>query len=206
MSSIAADPDSKSEFAASKARGEAAVKAIYPNAAIVRPSFIFGPEDRYLCLYANAATILPGLPLINNGTPLAEPVYVHDVARAIKNIVLDPSMDGKTYELVGPDQYTQKEIVEYVLEQTGAEVGDGHHRMTVPLPKEAAPLLEMIGTGCEMLAGAFSPPFTADMSKLMTIDHCASGDYPGLEELMVRYNHIILIAQANSLVCECLKA
>jgi NADH dehydrogenase len=146
---------------------------------------MFGPEDRYLCLYANMNTVMPALPLINNGTPLAEPVYVHDVARAIKNIVLDPSMDGQTYELVGPDQYTQKQIVEYVLEQTGSNVGDGHHRSAIPLPKEAAPILEMIGTAVEYAAGAFTPPVTADMTKLLTLDHIASGNHPGLAELMV---------------------
>jgi uncharacterized protein YbjT (DUF2867 family) len=198
VSSIAADPDSNSEFAASKARGEAAVKAIYPNAAVVRPSFMFGPEDRYLCLYANAATVLPALPLINEGSALAEPVYVHDVAKAIKNIVLDPSTDGQTYELVGPEQYTQKQIVEYVLDQTGSSgsaTGDGHHRGVVSLPEEAAPILEMLGTAVEYAAGAFSPPVTGDMTKLMAIDHIASGDHPGLTDLMVEPTALETVGQ-----------
>ena len=126
VSSLVADAESESEWAASKGRGEAAVKAHYPHASIVRPSWMFGPEDRFLCLYANAATILPALPYFDGGDAKYQPVYVHDVARAIKNIVLDPSTANKTFDLVGPDVYTQKEIVDYVLAEVRVHV---QHRL-----------------------------------------------------------------------------
>jgi nucleoside-diphosphate-sugar epimerase len=101
MSSILADIDSPSEWARTKAMGEAAVKESYKDAVILRPAPIFGPEDKFLVHIALLAKSLPFVPIIDDGNTKLQPVYIHDVAKAIKNIVLDPSTDGQTYELTG---------------------------------------------------------------------------------------------------------
>ena len=42
MSAIGADPDGPSKYGRTKAEGEAAVREIFPDAAVVRPSIVFG--------------------------------------------------------------------------------------------------------------------------------------------------------------------
>lgn len=119
VSALAADPYGLSGFARSKAAGEAAVRAIAPGATIVRPADVFGPEDRFLNLFARMYNTLPRIPLVEGGTARVQPVYVQDVAQAIFKIAMseDPEyMLGQTYDLAGPEEYTHREVVEYVFE------------------------------------------------------------------------------------------
>merc|ERR1711894_647734 len=54
VSSAAANPDSSPEWARTKYEGEQAVKEAYPWATIIRPTQLFGPEDKLLNYFANA--------------------------------------------------------------------------------------------------------------------------------------------------------
>jgi hypothetical protein len=124
MSALAADPNALSAWARSKAAGEAAVRAACPGATIVRPADVVGPEDRFLNLFAKMHGSLPRIPLVNGGAARVQPLYVQDLARAIHRIAIseDPHvMLAQTYDLAGPDEYTLREIVEYVLESIRAE-------------------------------------------------------------------------------------
>ena len=87
MSAIGANEQSASDYASSKARGEAAVRTAIPGATIVRPSIVFGPEDNFFNQFANLATMLPALPLIGGGHTRFQPVFVGDVADAVARIV-----------------------------------------------------------------------------------------------------------------------
>lgn len=119
VSALAADPYSLSQWARSKAKGEEAVRAEAPGATIVRPADVFGPEDRFLNLFARMYNTLPRIPLVEGGTARVQPVYVQDVAQAIFKIAMseDPEyMLGQTYDLAGPEEYTHREVVEYVFE------------------------------------------------------------------------------------------
>ena len=84
MSALGADAGSFSVYARSKAAGEQAVRTFFPEAAILRPSIVFGPEDNFFNLFATLARFFPALPLINNGATNFQPVYVGDVAKAIE--------------------------------------------------------------------------------------------------------------------------
>ncbi|MBX3572359.1 MAG: complex I NDUFA9 subunit family protein [Mesorhizobium sp.] len=115
MSAIGADAASESDYARTKARGEAAVLATLPDANIVRASIVFGPEDGFFNRFANMARFSPVLPLIGGGTTRYQPVYVVDVAEALALTVDGRARPGTTYELGGPEVLTFRECMEHML-------------------------------------------------------------------------------------------
>ncbi|MGK9235122.1 complex I NDUFA9 subunit family protein [Inquilinus limosus] len=119
ISAIGASADSPSAYARSKAAGEAAVRAAFPGAAILRPSIVFGPEDGFFNLFATLARTAPFLPVFGGGTTRFQPVYVRDVAAAVVACLEQDGTAGQTYELGGPRVYTFRELMELTLKQTG---------------------------------------------------------------------------------------
>ena len=83
VSAIGADLEADAEYAVTKAEGETAVREAFPNAVILRPSIIFGPEDGFFNKFAGMARFLPALPLVGGGHTRFQPVFVGDVAQAI---------------------------------------------------------------------------------------------------------------------------
>ena len=188
LSALAADPNALSAWSRSKAAGEAAVRAACPGATIVRPADVVGPEDRFLNLFARMHSSLPRIPLVNGGTARVQPLYVHDLAHAIHRIAIseDPHvMLAQTYDLAGPDEYTVREIVEYVLESIRAEnlevanvtpaVADAIGRVIGVLPY---PLIERDRflrfqvrpfAACPSLACLFAPPLLPSGSSLLPL-------------------------------------
>ena len=102
VSAIGADAQSGSEYATTKAQGEQAVRTAFPDAVILRPSIIFGPEDGFFNKFAGMARFLPMLPLVGGGHTRFQPVFVGDVAAAIVQALSSPSARGRTFELGGP--------------------------------------------------------------------------------------------------------
>jgi uncharacterized protein YbjT (DUF2867 family) len=119
ISAIGASADSPSAYARTKAAGEAAVRAAFPGASILRPSVIFGPEDGFFNLFANLARTAPFLPLFGGGTTKFQPVYVQDVAAAVVACLEQDGTAGQTYELGGPRVYSFRELMQLTLQQTG---------------------------------------------------------------------------------------
>ncbi len=119
LSAIGADPKSKSNYARTKAEGEAAVFGAFPSAVIMRPSVVFGPEDQFFNRFAALARFSPFLPLIGGGRTRFQPVYVGDVAAAVAAALAGRAEPGLTYELGGPEILTLKEILRLVLDYTG---------------------------------------------------------------------------------------
>lgn len=134
MSAIGADSASASDYARSKAEGEAAVLKLMPGAAIMRASIIFGPEDGFFNRFASLARMLPVLPLVGGGETRFQPVFVGDVAEAIARAVDGQVEGGRIYELGGPDVKSFRELLAYVLEVTGRK------RILAPLPWPLASL------------------------------------------------------------------
>lgn len=85
-SALAADKYAISSWARSKALGEEAVRAEAPGATIVRPADVFGPEDRFLNLFAFLYRMLPRVPLVDGGMSSVQPLFVHDLAYGIHRI------------------------------------------------------------------------------------------------------------------------
>jgi NADH dehydrogenase len=112
ISAIGADAKSSSHYARTKAQGEAAVLAEFPNAIILRPSIVFGPEDGFFNRFAAMARIAPMLPLIGGGRTKFQPVYVGDVAAAVAAVLDGAGTPGAIYELGGPETLTFRELLE----------------------------------------------------------------------------------------------
>jgi len=118
ISALGADPASPSHYGRSKAAGEAAVHAAFPEAVILRPSVVFGPEDSFFNRFAEMSRISPALPLIGGGHTRFQPVYVGDVADAVMKALDQPEAAGKIFELGGPHVYTFRQVLELVLKLT----------------------------------------------------------------------------------------
>lgn len=132
ISSIGANSDAESSYAASKGEGEQRVREAFPDATILRPSIVFGPEDDFFNRFAALARILPVLPLIGGGHTRFQPVFVGDVASAVLRALRAPSARGKTYELGGPTVYSFKELMQVILRETCRK------RLLLPVPFSVA--------------------------------------------------------------------
>jgi NADH dehydrogenase len=110
MSAIGASETSPSAYARSKAAGEVEVLKAFPEAVIIRPSIIFGPDDNFFNLFGMLARMSPVLPVIHGDTKF-QPVYVGDVAEAFANAAGGAGKPGKTYELGGPEIETMRQIL-----------------------------------------------------------------------------------------------
>jgi uncharacterized protein YbjT (DUF2867 family) len=114
ISAIGADPHSASAYARSKAEGEAAVHQAVPEAVILRPSVIFGPEDDFLNRFGTMARYFPIVPVVGAKTRF-QPVFVGDVARAVALALAGKASKGAVYELGGPEVKSFESLVAYVL-------------------------------------------------------------------------------------------
>lgn len=114
ISAIGADRNGAARYARSKGEAEAAVLAEFPEAVIVRPSIVFGPEDEFFNRFGHMATISPFLPLIGGGRTRFQPVFVGDVAEAVARAADGQAAAGTTYELGGPEVMSFRQILDKV--------------------------------------------------------------------------------------------
>ena len=171
VSAIGADAQSESEYAITKAQGEQAVRESFPQAVILRPSIIFGPEDGFFNKFAAMARYLPVLPLVGGGHTRFQPVFVGDVAAAIVKALSSEEARGRTFELGGPSIYSFKELLQLILRETGRK------RILAPLP-----------FGIATVQAAFlqilpNPILTMDQVKLLKKDNVVAPTAAGLADL-----------------------
>ena len=162
VSAIGADEHSTSLYAQAKAKGEHAVRAASPEAMIVRPSIVFGPEDDFFNRFGSMARMLPFLPLVGGGETKFQPVFVGDIAEAIANAVEKRTGFGTTYEFGGPEVKSFRELMEFVLATTERS------RPLVPVPFALAKLQASI------LQFLPNPPLTPDQVELLRHDNVVS--------------------------------
>ncbi len=167
MSAIGADSESPSAYGRSKGDGEAAVRAAFPSATILRPSLMFGREDQFVNRFAALAAMLPFVPVLKGGTKI-QPVWVADVAQAVTRAIAEPSRyAGQTIELGGPDVMSFTQFHNWLLGAIGRD------KPVVELPDVAGAALASLG----FLPGA---PISWDQWLMLQQDNVASGD--GLAE------------------------
>ena len=103
VSALGSDTASPVAYNRTKAEGEAAVRAAFPTATIVRPSVLFGEDDAFINLFAGLIAKLPALPVFGPTAQL-QPLNVDDAAEAIANALADPARHGgKVYDIAGPE-------------------------------------------------------------------------------------------------------
>ncbi|HEY7998485.1 MAG TPA: complex I NDUFA9 subunit family protein [Pseudolabrys sp.] len=162
VSAIGADENARSVYARSKAAAERLVLAAQPQAVIMRPSILFGPEDDFFNRFAALARLSPALPLIGGGATRFQPVFVGDVATAIADAVDGYAHGGTVYELGGPEVRTFKQLMQYVLATIERK------RLLVPLPFFAAKLQ------ATFLQYMPTPPLTPDQVESLRADNVVS--------------------------------
>jgi uncharacterized protein YbjT (DUF2867 family) len=183
VSAIGADENSSAAYARAKRRGEQLVLAAIPDAVIFRPSILFGPNDDFFNRFAGIARLSPVLPLVGGGHTRFQPVFAGDVAEAITKAVGGATKPGAIYELGGPEVFTFKELMEFVL--TTIE----RRRLLVPLPFGLAKLQAAVFELVSKLPLRFlsKPLLTRDQVELLRYDNVVSdtarGDGRTLEGL-----------------------
>lgn len=171
MSAIGAAANSASAYARTKAAGEAAVREILPGAVIVRPSVVFGPEDKFFNRFAAMARIMPALPLIGGGAGKLQPVFVGDVAQVFARAADGLVQPGTTFELGGPTVSTMKEILTFVLDTIGRK------RPLVSIPFPLAELMGLMGDVARVATFGLTPEMldiTRDQVELLKSDNVVS--------------------------------
>jgi NADH dehydrogenase len=167
VSAIGADSSADSVYGRTKGEGEEAVRGAFPNATIIRPSIVFGPEDDLTNRLA-ALSRLPLLPVVAAKRRF-QPVYVKDIAKAIAMAALDPrSFGGRTFEIGGPKVMTMEDIYATAARAAGREPE------LLDLPNFASAFLSMFG----FLPGA---PLTRDQWKMLQSDNLPAKKAEGLE-------------------------
>ena len=171
VSALGADVAAPSKYLRSKAAGEAALKLPGLALTVLRPSVIFGANDKFLNLFARLQTLFPVMPLAGARARF-QPVWVDDVAEAIVRSLGSPATIGQTIECAGPQTYTLAELVRL------AGRWSGHERPVLPLPAALGRLQALV---MEWLPG--EPLMSRDNIDSMKVDNVASGRLPGLESL-----------------------
>jgi NADH dehydrogenase len=166
ISAIGADMNSPGEYGRTKAAGELEVLKRFPNAAILRPSVVFGPEDQFTNRFAKLISLLPIVPVVSPRTRF-QPVWVNDVAAAIARV-----LEGRSgiHELAGPEIISMRDLNERIAHMIGI------NRRFIDVPDEGAALLAKLS----FLPGA---PITKDQLAMLSRDNVADPAHPGLEAL-----------------------
>ena len=186
ISALGAAADSPSMYQRSKARGEAVLRASGLDVSLLRPSVIFGAEDRFLNTFARLQQLFPVIPLASSQARF-QPVWVEDVASAVVRCLQDPRTIGHTFEACGPDVFTLKQLVELAGQYAGVNHGRGRPVFGLP-----APLARLQARLMELAPG--EPVMSRDNLDAMKIDNIASDTLPGLEALGITPSALSAIA------------
>lgn len=180
VSAIGADIDGASDYARTKAEGEASVRAIFPNASILRPSIVFGPEDQFFNRFAAMTRLSPAIPVVGAETRF-QPVYVDDVAEAILRAATREDAEGRLFELGGPRTYSFVELMRLMLDVI-------HRRrllLTLPFPI-ARMQAWALDTAQWASFGLFTNSLiTRDQVKLLARDNVVAADAASLADLEI---------------------
>ena len=177
VSAIGADRDGPSEYAQAKALGERLVCEAFPEATVLRPSIIFGPDGGILQMFAPLIAAMPVLPVFAPDSPL-QMVHVDDVAAAIATVLRESERHaGNTYELAGPDRWTMMELNERIAQ------AQRRKRTFLPMPDTAsAAFAALPGT-----------PMGTDQWRMLKAGSVASGDVPGFAALGIQPRPLELV-------------
>ena len=182
VSSLGADPNAPSMYQRSKARGVAVLTSSGLDISIIRPSVIFGAEDKFLNTFASLQKLFPFIPLAGS-TAKFQPVWVEDVASAIVKCIENTETIGQTYEACGPEVFTLKQLVQLAGQYSG------HDKPVFGLPNALARIQAAL---MELAPG--EPIMSRDNLDAMKTDNISGGKLPGLVALGISPSALSAVA------------
>jgi len=171
LSALGVKKTHTSKYIQSKYIGEQNIQNIFNSSIILRPSIVFGPEDKFFNMFASLAQFSPALPLIGGGKTKFAPIYVGDIATAIVKALELNNSESKIYELGGPENYSFKELMEILLKEIKKK------RFLIPIPFGFAKFQSYF---LQMLP---NPLLSPDQVELLKHHNIVSGDHPTLKDL-----------------------
>ena len=174
VSALGVKEKHSSQYIQSKFQGEKNIKNFFKPSVILRPSLIFGPEDKFFNTFASYARISPVLPLIGGGKTKFAPIYCVDVGKAIVKALELKNTEPKIYELGGPENYSFRELIEILL----VEIKKKRFLVNIPfnIAKFQSYFLQMLP----------NPILTMDQVELLKYDNIISGEHPTLKDLGIQ--------------------
>ncbi len=185
-SALGAAVEAPSMYQRSKARGELALQHAGLDVTILRPSVIFGAEDKFLNMFAKLQQIFPIIPLAGALTRF-QPVWVEDVAQAIVNSLQRSETSGLVYDICGPDILTLKQLVQLSGQFSGVNGGKGRPVLGLPMA------LGRLQASLIALAPG-EPLMSRDNLESMKVDNVTDGQLPGLSSLGISAVSLYVVA------------
>ncbi len=186
MSALHASADGPSHYLRTKAKGEALVIESGSDTLHVtafRPSVIFGHDDSFTNRFATLLRLLPGFLPLACADARFQPIHVEDVVSAFVAATDDRRTFGQSYNLCGPEVYSLRQIVEYLVRLMGIRC-------------RIVPLGELISRlQAEILEYVPGKPFSRDNYLSLQIDSVCDAPFPDvfgitpsrLEDIVPRY-------------------
>jgi NADH dehydrogenase len=172
VSGIGSDPTSTSPYIACRGRGEEVVRQAFPNASVIRPAAMYGPDDALVVPISRLLRRLPVFALFGSGETRLQPPHVENVAEAVAQ-TFDVATPAPVYELGGPRIYTYLEFLKVLRRHLEART------LFVPLPFG---VWHGLATFAERLP---QPPITRNQVELMRRDNVVSGKVSGFASLQI---------------------
>ena len=169
VSGVGAAPDAEKHWFVSKWRAEEAVRDGGVPHVIVRPTWVYGPEDVALNRFLGFARRLPFVPSFGDGKQLMQPIFIDDLGRLLADAVERPEAQGQTFEAGGPERLAMNDVIRTALELAGRRR---------PILGQPAALGKLMATFLQLLPG---PPLTPDAIDFIT--HEAVADNSALERV-----------------------
>jgi uncharacterized protein YbjT (DUF2867 family) len=182
ISALGVGPQAPSHYLRSKTAGEAVLHTPVLDLTVLRPSVIFGEQDKFMNVFAQLQAVAPLMPLAGSQARF-QPAWVEDVASAVQHCLMNTSTVGKTYEVTGPTVYTLSQLVRLAGRWSGAE------RPQLPLPNFVGRLQARL---MELLPG--QPLMSRDNVDSMRVPNVATGSLPGLAELGIEATALEAVA------------
>ena len=188
VSALGAALDAPSMYQRSKARGEQILQAAALELTLLRPSVIFGAEDKFLKVFAKLQQIFPIIPLAGADTRF-QPVWVQDVAQAVVHCLQNPDTAGQIFDVCGPDVMTLRQLVQFAGKASGVNHGQGRAVWGLPLA------LGRVQAALMALAPG-APLMSRDNLDSMAVDNISDGRLPGLAALGIAAASVEAVAPA----------
>jgi NADH dehydrogenase len=161
VSGVGAAPDAGKHWFVYKWRAEEALRSSGITHVIVRPTWVYGPDDVALNRFLGFAKMLPFVPTFGNGKQLMQPIFVDDLSRVLADAAEKTAADNQTFDIGGPERMSMDDVVKTALEVAGKKRPILHQPIAVG---------KLLGRILQLLP---SPPLTADSIDFITHDAIA---------------------------------